>query len=379
MKCVLLTALLLLCIPTAMRAAPPPGLEQPMVEVKAGESIRNALDRLPAEGGVCRLLKGTHMIRESIALRHGVTFEGEGVGSTLKLAPGANVPLLVNATEDMHDVTIRNLVIDGGLQPTEQKYGREHHAQRDKYKDVGRKQVFGILFTSYKKGPIKGIRLERVTITGCAMGCHIKGAEGVTLTQCLFAGNGAIEAFFHNVYLRRDKVVRIDHCVFRDSPTGNGFNGSYMEDVEVTNCLASGNHFRGIRFAETKGIVIRDCIARKNGNAGLIINSEKKGCRTFALIGNVSERNGANGIEIRSAGGGELRDNLSVDNKEQDYYFRLANNVVVRSNRGQRIRIDRCGRIQREGNQFDAETPPKAAARPVDGLAERLLREAGAM
>ena len=373
------TTCLVLLASVAVSLAAPTEVDLPMIEVKPGDSIQNAVDQLPGQGGVCRLLKGTHMIRESIALRTGMTLQGEGAGSVLKLAPDANVPLLVNATEDMHDVTIRNLVIDGGLQPEEQKYGREHHAQRDKYKDIGRKQVFGILFTSYRKGPMKDIRLERVTITGCAMGCHIKGAEGVTLTQCLFAGNGAIEAFFHNVYLRRDKVVRIDHCVFRDSPTGNGFNGSYMEDVEVTNCLASGNHFRGIRFAETKGIVIRDCIARKNGNAGLIINSEKKGCRTFALIGNVSERNGANGIEIRSSGDGELKDNLSVDNKEQDYYFRLANNVVVRSNRGQRIRIDRCGRIQREGNQFDAETPPKAAAHPVDGLAERLLREAGAM
>jgi len=350
-----------------------------MTEVKPGASIQDAMDTLPAEGGVCRLRKGTHTIRKSIALRTGITFEGEGAGSVLRLAPDANVPLLVNAAEDMHDVTIRNLVIDGGLLPEEQKYGREHHTQRDKYKGVGRKQVFGILFTSFKKGPMKDIRLEKVTITGCAMGCHIKGADDLTLTRCLFMGNGAIEAFFHNVYLRRDRRVSIDRCVFRGSPTGNGFNGSYMKDVVVTDSLATGNHFRGIRFAETEGITIKGCIARGNGNAGLIINSEKKGCRTFALTNNVSEGNGANGIEIRSSGDGKLQGNQSTKNKGQDYYLKGAFNLSVRANRGKRIEIDRCRDLRREGNEFDANAPQQAEATPAKELVDRIMKEAGAM
>ena len=381
MRSVWRTVRFVLCV----LAVPTVGLDAAMIEIKPGESVQGALDALPPEGGVCRLLKGTHVIRESIALHSNVTLEGEGAESILKLAPDANAPLLVNAAEDVHDITIRNLVIDGGLQPDEQRFGREHHTQRDQYRDVGRKQAFGILFAAFREGPMRHIRLEHLTITGCAMGCHIKGAENVTIAHCLFVHNGAVEAFFHNLYLRRDRAVRVNRCVFRDSPTGNGFNGSYMEDVEMADCLAIGNHFRGIRFAETQGIVIRNCIARSNGNVGLIINSEKNGCRRFTLENNVSGENGVNGIEVRSSGDGELLANLSRGNKVQDYFFKNAFDLNIRNNSGQRVEIDGCRDLQRQGNEFDAGTAGQQEAVPLtsetdrsNGLVERLLKEAGA-
>lgn len=81
-------------------------------------AIQQAIDNLPATGGVV-LITGSYLCQSPVVIaRDQVELRGEGPSATLRLADGANSPLLIigdTATPPArhHQITLRNLVLDG--------------------------------------------------------------------------------------------------------------------------------------------------------------------------------------------------------------------------------------------------------------------------
>lgn len=79
--------------------------------------IQEAIDNLPAGGGVIRLKKGTYTINNTISiLKSNVTLEGEGASTVIKMADGANLSDMIDVgnggTTTYHNCQFRNIRFD---------------------------------------------------------------------------------------------------------------------------------------------------------------------------------------------------------------------------------------------------------------------------
>ena len=84
------------------------------VTVAPGQSIQSSLDeRAGAGGGWVILAKGLHTIAKPLRMPSGVTLAGEGKDSILFLDPKQTGPAIINASDDMHDITFRDFVVEG--------------------------------------------------------------------------------------------------------------------------------------------------------------------------------------------------------------------------------------------------------------------------
>lgn len=76
--------------------------------------IQEAIDAIPSGGGEVHLAAGIYSIAASIVLPHDIVLSGEGVGTKLQLASGANVDLLTTAVDTSYsNIQIKNLQLAG--------------------------------------------------------------------------------------------------------------------------------------------------------------------------------------------------------------------------------------------------------------------------
>jgi parallel beta-helix repeat protein len=289
-----------------------------------GQGIQAALDLLKDNGGCVVLAKGTHLIENGLRIPSKVTLAGQGAGSILKLAEGKAGTLISADGDSLHDVVIRDLVVDGG-------------ASAGEMNDAKARNIAGIILVSMKPPDMKNIRLEHVTVRGCTnMGVHIKGADAVTVADCDISGNGGLvgkgAAFMHNLYVRRVSAAVIENNRLCHSPHGNGLNISYSSDLKVIHNVSSGNGFRGIRAAETKGLDITGNTADDNRTSGIVVNSEGNGCDGFQVKGNTARHNKASGVEIRAGANGTVTGNTCQANGGEPISDTHSQNVTIADN-----------------------------------------------
>ena len=113
------------------QAKPTADVTAAAITVAPGESIQDALDKLKANGGgTLRLAAGLHTLPATLKLPSGITIAGTGIDCELLLDPvkGKGEAAIANADPDMHDVVLRDFVIEGGDAPA---------ASRDPNTDVG--------------------------------------------------------------------------------------------------------------------------------------------------------------------------------------------------------------------------------------------------
>ncbi len=305
---------------------------QQTIVVPSGDSIQPVIDQLSASGGgTCQLQAGTWRLSEPLKLRSNITLAGQGSASLLELPDGANYPAITNAVEGIINVVVRDLAINGRLSPAEQTLGPEYHTT-PALQTVGRRHTFGIILAAFATD-MEDVRIERVSVTRCAMGIHIKGARDVRVTDCALFENGIIREFYHNLYLRRVTQGLVDGCDLTNSPTGNGLNVSYSTNVTVLNSQALENYFRGFRFSDTPNVTNRFCLAMRNGDYGIVLEKEQTiPVSNFVVEGNRSEFNGRNGIFAQYASAGRINNNVALFNGAAEIATSLATNVVVQTN-----------------------------------------------
>lgn len=265
--------------------------------VSPGESIQLAIDNVHATGGgIVTLKAGTHHISSPVKIKSNVTLQGEGtLASTLKTT--SNIKMIEENNNGLVNVTIQNLKIIG----------------------TNASHSGGIQLASYNTDH-ENIKVLGVHVFETGWGVHIKGAKNVIIDLCDFSGNGYAGKlkYAHNLYLRRCYGVTVSNSKFNNSTSANGINISYSTDINVINCEAIGNYFRGFRAADTDGFKVHDCVIAENGDVGLLANTEKVVTKNIDWQNNCVSNNVGKGVYARTGSTGICKNNNAYGNNE-DY------------------------------------------------------------
>jgi parallel beta-helix repeat protein len=243
------------------------------VNVAPGESIQEALDKLKANGGgALNLAAGLHTLPATLKVPSGVTIAGTGLDCVLYLDPkSGSEAALTNADPEMHDVVLRDLVIEGGQEPT---------ASRDPNSDVGRRRFehgpirAGIVFQSDGKATQRNLKFEHVTVRNCTYSAvELFGAEQVKILNCDFSASGGMvppgSGKNHNLKMNRVSRVGIEGSRFADSMWGHGIAVIFGSNVSIRNCELSRSQLDGVMIAESRQVTVENCLAEGNGGAGI--------------------------------------------------------------------------------------------------------------
>jgi hypothetical protein len=269
------------------------------VGVAPGESIQNALDKLKANGGgTLSLAAGLHTLPATLKLPSGVTIAGTGIDCELFLDPNAgSEAALTNAEPDMHDVVLRDFLIEGGQEPT---------VSRDPNSDVGRRRAehgpirTGIVFQSDGKAVQRNLRFEHITVRNCTYSAvELFGAEQVDVVNCDFSASGGMvppgPGKNHNLKMNRVSHVAISGSRFADSMWGHGIAVIYGRDVTIRDCELTRNELDGAMMAESKQVTVEDCLAEGNGGAGIAQETWMEPNQGVVAKSNILRNNGTAG------------------------------------------------------------------------------------
>lgn len=190
------------------------------MKVAPGESIQDALDKLKANGGgALSLAAGLYTPPATLRLPSGVTIAGTGLDCEIFLDPkSGHEAAIVNADPDIHDVVIRDLVIEGGQEP---------EASRDPNSDVGHRRIShgpiraGIVLQSDGKAVMRNLRFEHVTVRNCTYSAvELFGVEQAEIVNCDFSASGGMvppgPEKNHNLKMNRVSRVAISGSRFAD-------------------------------------------------------------------------------------------------------------------------------------------------------------------
>lgn len=244
------------------------------ITIAPGQSIQDALDKLKKNGGGALMLKaGLHMLPATLRLPSGVTIVGTGLDCELFLDPAkaGSEAAMVNADVNMHDVALRDFVIEGGVAPA---------ALRDPNTDVGRRRMMygpiraGMVFQGDERGGPRNLKFQHLTVRNCTYSAvELFGAEQVEILNCDFSGSGGMvppgHGKNHNLKMNHVSRVAIGGSRFSDSMWGHGVALSFGRDVAIRDCELARNELDGVMIAESRQVTVEACLAEGNGGAGI--------------------------------------------------------------------------------------------------------------
>jgi len=261
-------------IATSTGAQPKPSAAVPAgaIAVAAGEPIQTALDKLKG-GGVVSLGAGLHTLPATLELPSGVTLAGTGLDCVLMLDPVTSEfeVAIANAEPDLHDVVLRDFVIEGGHTVLQ---------ARDPNSDVQRRRTqrgpirAGLVLLSEPGVTMKNLRFEQLTVRNCIFsGVALSGAEKVEIVNCDFSANGGATppgpGKNHNLKLNHVAQVSVTGSRLSNAMFGAGVEVSFGRAIAIRNCEAARNALEGVRLAQCAQVTVEGCLAEGNGAAGI--------------------------------------------------------------------------------------------------------------
>jgi hypothetical protein len=294
-------------------ARPAPGVL--MMNVAPDSSIQAALDRCAGKKGWVILENAVYQLNAPLRIASGVTLAGKGKGSVLFLEPSIGTEVMINAEDNMHDITIKDLVLEGAASINE---GTDPNNNRRTRSFQNAPARAGILFQSDARAPMRNIILERVTVRNFTKnGVSIKGAEGVTIDSCDFTGNGSSvvpgPGIHHNLKLTRIREGKITNSRFDDSPWGSGIDLAMSRNIFISGNETARNRLQGIRCADCNNVSIGNCLSEGNDGNGFLADVLLDGNKSISVHDNLSRNNGMQGISVDAADK-KIIHNVSVDN-----------------------------------------------------------------
>jgi hypothetical protein len=270
------------------------------VTVAPGESIQDVLDKLKANGGgTLSLAAGLHILPATLKLPSGITIAGTGIDCELFLDPvkGKGEAAIANAELEMHDVVLRDFVIEGGDAPA---------ASRDPNSDVGRRRLAhgpirsGIVFRSDKTAVLRNLKFEHITVRNCTCSAvELFGAEQVNVVNCDFSGSGGMvppgPGKNHNLKMNHVSHVAISGSRFADSMWGHGVAVIFGHEVTMHDCEITRNALDGVMIAESRQVTVGGCLAEGNGRAGIAQQTWMEPNQGVVAKNNVLRNNVADG------------------------------------------------------------------------------------
>ncbi len=317
--------------------------------------IQEAIDALPAEGGVVVIPPGTHVLRRSIALRAHVILRG--AGSTTILTRGKEAVTKLREPARKGDAAIAVESVDGF------RVGDEYFLRDNQL--GGWHSVHGV---------VSGIQPGRIVLQEPLWTCHEEGVfrpeqharmtnyfplirgnrfhwdaplEDVTVEDLVLDGNMKENAsqvtdftiaaiHFANVHDGRVRNVTVRGSV------GDGIGVQRGQDVRVIDCLAEHCRVHGFHPGTSlRGAVFANNVGRHNGGDGLYfcadvlgitvtgnlfhdnawngiggLGDQPGGDRFNVVANNVCRANGQHGIYANGGGGNLISGNMCVDNSQ---------------------------------------------------------------
>lgn len=271
------------------------------VSIVAGAStavIQSAIDTASSKGGgTVTLALGTYTITSPITLKSNVTLAGAGKTATiLKRSSSSDLGLatsVINVSSGgLNNAIVKLLTIDGNsvIDPTT-------NPDKDSWHNGG------VLITDGTTGTNDKILFDNIIVKNSTMGFHVKGTSNLTVQNSDFTNNGGCYLYWHNMYLRRVSKTKIYNCNLYSSPSANGINISFSDNVTVDTCNAYNNYFRGIRIADSSYIdVLNSKVYGNKTGDGIIFNTDTTtGVSDFRIKSNTVSNNGGYGILTNSA------------------------------------------------------------------------------
>ncbi|MDO6429004.1 alginate lyase family protein [Flavitalea sp. BT771] len=295
--------------------APRPEVPADALWVAPGQSIQRALDSAATTHSKWIVVKaGLHIFPAPLKLPSGVTLMGEGAGTVLTLdtASGGR-EAMINADPDMHDVTLRDLVIEAGNRTIP---GYDPNSSRSIKGGYNRG---GILFRSDGERRMERINLIDLTVRNATYsGVSISGAANVNVDHCDLSENGASvppgPKLNHNLLLAHCDHIQIRGSRLVTSPFGSGVSLDQCSDVSVANCEIARNGYYGILLAECKHVSVTGNLVEANDRSGIMAECLFNGNAYLVVSGNRIQYNNGYGVESYAAANSTVKNNMYEGN-----------------------------------------------------------------
>ncbi|HMH21406.1 MAG TPA: right-handed parallel beta-helix repeat-containing protein [Puia sp.] len=286
-----------------------PAVPSDAIMVSPGQSIQRALDSAAGTGKWVFVKAGIHTFPATLKIPSGITLMGAGPSTILFLDPASGErEAMINADIDVHDITIRDLVIEGCNRTDP---GTDPNAFRSFKGGYNRG---GILFRSEKDGQMQHINLIDLTIRNSTYsGVSISGGGNISIINCDLSENGASPPpgpkLVHNLLLAHCTGVNISGSRLVTSPSGSGISLDHCSDVSVTNCEIARNGYYGVLIAESKNISVTGNLIEANDLSGVMAEFLFNGNENITISNNRIQYNNGYGVEAFAVRNGKADSN----------------------------------------------------------------------
>ena len=295
-----------------------PGYASPKdaVFVNPGESLQEAIDRAAGSGKWVVAKAGLHKLPATLRIPSGLTLAGEGVSTKLWLDPEAGMrDAIVNASDDMKDITIRDLVVEGSVRP---EPPNDPNSARS-YRNPGNRG--GIIFRAQKEGQMNNINLINLTVQNCTFnGVVISGAADVTVSKCDFTENGSSVVpgpkLQHNLLLTHCSDIRVEDSRLDTSPYGSGIALEKCRSARINRNEIARNAYYGVLIAESQDISLAQNFVEGNDRSGIMVEFQHRGSKNITATNNQIQFNDGYGIESYAAENSGFTANTYVGNSQ---------------------------------------------------------------
>ncbi|HEY9261484.1 alginate lyase family protein [Chitinophaga sp.] len=284
------------------------------VYVSPGQSLQDALNKTAGTNTWVVAKKGIHTLTATLKIPSGVTLCGEGVGTVLFVDPASGIrDAVINATDDMHDVIIRDLVLEGSITTDTVK---DPNGNRS-FKALAKRG--GFIFRAQHTGQMKRLQFIHLTVQGCTFnGVEISGADGITIERCNFNENGSSiipgPRLQHNLLLKHCTDIRIRNSRLDTSPFGSGIALDQCRAVEINSCEVARNAWYGISVAGCEKVAIKENLIEANDRGGLLLEYFYTGNKYIDVRKNLIQYNAGYGITAYGVENGTMQLNRYAGN-----------------------------------------------------------------
>lgn len=301
---------------TSLSGAKEKSTQKPPVDaiyVKPENDLQAALDQYASTGKWIVLDTGVYVLAAPLRMPSGTILAGQGKRTVLFLSPKVQGKTIVNGTATMHDVIIRDLLIEGAINV---RSNSDPNSERRTRSYMNAPSRAGISFQADSIGQMRNITIEHVTVQNFTKnGVTIRGARNVQVADCDFSDNGSSvvpgAGFHHNLDLTRIIGGQVINSRLDTSPWGNGLALSFAENFLIAHNETARNRLSGIHCTESRAIRIVGNLSEGNDVDGISLPALYDGNSGITLDTNTLQYNGRNGIFIE-----KFTDSKLVDNKQ---------------------------------------------------------------
>lgn len=310
-KAFLHKALLEVGAPDSPEAKVPAGA----ILVQPGASIQAAVNALGGRKGWVVLAPGVHEMDSALKMNSNVTLSGMGLASVVMLKQHARSFTIVSGDPALHDVVLRDFVIEGA---TDTIRHADPNDERRKRLYMNAESRGGIRFSSDSSAEIRNIRLIHLSILDCTeSGLSLSGARGIIIDSCNFYYNGGSvvpgAGLHHDLKLDHVSECRITDSRFDDSPWGSGIFMNYGKGVVISGIEAARNRRSGIECSQSTDVRITGSLLEGNDGQGIHVCSLLDEGGEVELSDNVLRNNGSYGMLIKNVHA-HTQGNITADN-----------------------------------------------------------------